>query len=140
MRIAAPRALQYAGEHNSSATDSAEGIHVAQKVQTILVDDLDGGPAEETVLFSVDGVAYEIDLSAANAAKLRDAFAPYVGTARRVGGGGSGAGRGRPARGARSRPDDRIAQIRAWARENGHHVNERGRIPATVVAAYEKAH
>ena len=109
---------------------------MAQKVQVILVDDIDGGPAEETLSFSLDGVSYEIDLSSANAAKLRESFAPYVGTARRVGG-RSSAGRGRSRRGS---GDNRTAQIREWARSNGHKVNERGRIPATVIEAYEKAH
>jgi Lsr2 len=109
---------------------------MAQKVQVILVDDIDGGPAEETLSFSLDGVSYEIDLSSANAAKLRDNFAPYVGTARRVGG-RSSAGRGRSRRGS---GDNRAAQIREWARGNGHQVNERGRVSATIVAAYEAAH
>ena len=109
---------------------------MAQKVQVILVDDIDGGPAEETLSFSLDGVSYEIDLSSANAAKLRDSFAPYVGTARRVGG-RSSAGRGR---GRRSSGDNRTAQIREWARANGHQVNERGRVAASIVAAYDKAH
>jgi nucleoid-associated protein Lsr2 len=113
---------------------------MAQKVQITLVDDIDGGPATETVSFSLDGVAYEIDLSDTNASRLREAFAPYVGTARRLGGrsGGSGGAGGR-----RSRPrggNNRIAEIRAWARENGHKVNERGRIPADITAAFEKAH
>jgi hypothetical protein len=109
---------------------------MAQKVQVILVDDLDGGPAEETVSFSLDGVSYEIDLSGKNAATLRDAFAPYVGTARRVGGRASS---GRARRGGAGR-DNRTAEIREWARANGHQVNERGRIAADVVAAYDKAH
>jgi|SRR3954454_2558871 hypothetical protein len=112
---------------------------MAQKVQVILVDDLDGGTAEETVSFSLDGVSYEIDLSTGNAAKLRDTFATYVGTARRVGGRSSSA-KGRPARsGGGGGKDNRTAQIREWARANGHAVNERGRIAADVVAAYEKA-
>jgi hypothetical protein len=110
---------------------------MAQKVQVILVDDLDGGSAEETVSFSLDGVSYEIDLSAKNAAKLRDSFATYVGTARRVGG-RSSSGRGRARAGGAGR-DNRTAQIREWARANGHKVNERGRIAGDVVAAYEKA-
>jgi hypothetical protein len=110
---------------------------MAQKVQVILVDDIDGGTAEETVSFSLDGVSYEIDLSRANAAKLRDSFAPYVGTARRVGGrAATGRGRGRRSGGG----DSRTAEIRAWARDNGQKVNERGRIAADVVAAYDKAH
>jgi hypothetical protein len=109
---------------------------MAQKVQVILVDDLDGGAAEETVSFALDGVSYEIDLSARNAAALRDAFAQYTGTARRVGGRASGRPRRASSGGGR---DNRTAQIREWARANGHKVNERGRIAADVVAAYEKA-
>jgi len=115
---------------------------VAQKVQVVLVDDLDGGEAEETVSFALDGVSYEIDLSGANAAKLRDAFAAYVGSARRVGGRAS-SGRGTARRQSAPRAassGNRTAEIREWARSNGHKVNERGRIPATVVDAYEKAH
>jgi hypothetical protein len=109
---------------------------MAQKVQVILVDDIDGGPAEETLSFSLDGVSYEIDLSTANAAKLRDSVAPYVGTARRVGGrSSSGRGRSRRAGG-----DNRSAQIREWARTNGHQVNERGRVAAGIIAAYDAAH
>jgi hypothetical protein len=110
---------------------------MAQKVTVLLVDDIDGGQADETVSFSLDGVAYEIDLSAANAAGFRDSMARYVGTARRVGG-RAAAGRSGPRR--RAGGDNRTAQIREWARSHGHKVNERGRIPATVVEAYEKAH
>ena len=109
---------------------------MAQKVQVILVDDLDGGAADETVSFSLDGISYEIDLSSANAGKMRDAFATYVGTARRVGG-RAGAGRGRARKGG---GESRTAQIREWAKANGHKVSERGRISATVVEAYDKAH
>src|SRR5690349_14384123 len=113
-----------------------EKCHMAQKVQVILVDDMDGGAADETVSFGLDGVSYEIDLSDKNAAAFREALAQYVGLARRVG--------GRSARGTstsrRRGGDNRTAQIREWARANGHQVNERGRIPATVVEAYDKAH
>jgi hypothetical protein len=98
---------------------------MAQKVTVLLVDDIDGGSADETVSFSLDGVSYEIDLSTKNAKTFRDALAQYVGQARRVGGRSSG---------------DRTAEIREWARKNGHKVNERGRIPAAVVEAYDKAH
>ena len=110
---------------------------MAQKVTVVLVDDIDGGAADETVSFGLDGVAYEIDLSTKNAASFRDSLAQYVGTARKVGSRSStrGAGRRRGAGG-----DNRTAQIREWARANGHKVNERGRIPATVVEAYDKAH
>lgn len=108
---------------------------MAQKITVVLEDDLDGGPASETVLFSLDGVAYEIDLNDGNAAGLRDAMAQYVGAGRRTGGrSASGRQRGR-GRGRNSR----TAEIRAWARDNGHKVNERGRVPADIVAAYEKS-
>ena len=111
---------------------------MAQKVTVLLVDDIDGGSADETVSFSLDGVSYEIDLSTKNAKTFRDALAQYVGQARRVGGRSSG---GRAARGARrGGGDNRTAEIREWARKNGHKVNERGRIPAAVVEAYDKAH
>ena len=106
---------------------------MAQKVQVILVDDIDGGTATETVSFSLDGSAYEIDLSTRNAAKLRDAFASYVGAARKV---GSRSGR----RSRRSGGDNRTAQIRAWAKGKNLKVNERGRIPAEIVAKYDAAH
>jgi hypothetical protein len=110
---------------------------VAQKVQVVLVDDIDGGEADETVSFSLDGVSYEIDLSTANASGLRDAFAKYVGVARRVGG---RAAAGRKRGGARATGGDgRTGEIRAWAKANGYDVSERGRISAEVREAYEKA-
>ncbi|NLE72602.1 MAG: Lsr2 family protein [Actinomycetales bacterium] len=106
---------------------------MAQKVQVVLVDDIDGGTADETVSFSLDGVAYEIDLTSANAAKLREALAPWVGHARRVG--------GRRATGTRrsgSRSSSgKNAEIREWARAHGYSVSDRGRIPAEVKAAFD---
>ncbi len=107
--------------------------------QTIvqLIDDLDQGKADETVSFALDGVAYEIDLSAKNAAKMRDVLANYVGNARRstrsaaVRSSGSGR-RGRGARGDR----EQTQAIREWARRNGLKVGDKGRIPATVLEAY----
>lgn len=107
---------------------------MAQKVHVVLVDDIDGGDADETVSFALDGVHYAIDLSAANAARLRDTFAPFVGHARRVGAAARRGGRGRRGGGGRS------AQIREWARGQGIKVNERGRIAADVVAQYDAAH
>ena len=108
---------------------------MAQKVQVILVDDIDGGSAVETVGFSLDGTSYEIDLSAKNAAKLRDAFASYVGAARKVGG-RSGRRAVSPKRAGSS---GRTAEIRAWAKSNKVKVSERGRISADVVAKFEAA-
>jgi len=111
---------------------------MAQKVQVILVDDLDGGEAEESVTFSLDGVTYEIDLSSANAEALREAVAPWVEHARRVGGRAArGRGPGRP-RGVPAKAD--LGDVRQWARENGYQVSDRGRVAADVMSAYEGAH
>lgn len=113
---------------------------MAQTVKIILEDDLDGGPAEETVRFGLDGAQYEIDLSEENAAKLRDAVRPYIAKARRAQAKqapkqGKSAGT-RPA--GKSNPD--TAAIRQWARENGHPVSDRGRIHQDVQKAYYDAH
>jgi len=110
---------------------------MAQKVQVLLVDDLDGGEASETVSFSLDGTAYEIDLSSENAGRLRKDFAQYIDHARK-GGGGGGGGRRRRARTGPGR--ERSAEIRAWARQRGHKVSERGRIPATIIQEYDASH
>ena len=107
---------------------------MAQKVQVVLVDDLDGGPADETLTFSLDGVSYEIDLSHDNAASMRDSFATYVGHARRVGGPRSGARRRQPSSDGTS-----PAVIREWAKGEGIAVNERGRISAELRARYQAA-
>lgn len=115
---------------------------MARRIVHQLVDDIDGTLLEvgegETVLFSVDGVAYEIDLTDENAAALREAFAPYVSAGRSI-----SASRGNAT--APSRPRRRTGQqdysaIRAWAKDNGYDVSERGRIPASVTEAYEAAH
>ncbi len=86
---------------------------MAQRVQVVLEDDLDGGKADETVTFGLDGTSYEIDLSKKNAAKLRDALAQYVGSGRRIAGRRAGGGRGR----GRGRAGSDSADIRAWAKE-----------------------
>jgi hypothetical protein len=106
------------------------------QVQVVLIDDIDGGPADETVRFSVDGSSFEIDLSAANAARLRQSFAEFIGHARKS------SGRSSSNRSKRSRRADggKSAEIRAWARETGLPVNERGRIPADLTAKFEAAH
>ena len=106
---------------------------MAQKVTVELEDDLDGGLAEETVRFGVDGSDYEIDLSTKNAAALRRKLAPFIDHARKAGRGQ----RRRPGRTAASR--DRSGGIRAWAKGQGIAVSERGRIPASVVEQYEAA-
>ncbi|MFN2517713.1 MAG: Lsr2 family protein [Jatrophihabitantaceae bacterium] len=114
---------------------------MAQKHIVQLIDDLDQGTAAETVSFGLDGTQYEIDLSVKNAAKLRDVLADYVANARRASRGGrpySSSGRrgGRPTRSDR----EQTHAIREWARKNGHKVGEKGRIPATVLEAYNAKH
>jgi len=116
---------------------------MAQRVQVLLVCDLhdDETPGEETVAFSLDGAAYEIDLCAAHADQMRDALAGYVGAARRAGGRttpGASRRRGRPAGAGRSGRD--TAAIREWARERGLRVSERGRISADILAQYDTSH
>lgn len=119
---------------------------MARRIVHQLVDDLDGSVLEigsgETVLFSLDGTAYEIDLTEDNADALRAAFAPFIAAARSVSARGGGAPGGRGARGAaQKRAGQRdYAPIRAWAAENGYTVSERGRVPASVLDAYDAAH
>jgi hypothetical protein len=115
---------------------------MAQKVQVLLVDDLDGGEASETVSFSIDGSNYEIDLSGKNADELRDAFAKYVGAARKAGratSASSGRSSGRRGGGGTTSMDrDQAAAIRAWAKKQGLKVSDRGRIPATIIEQYHQ--
>ena len=106
---------------------------MAQKVTIALEDDLDGGPADETVRFGLGGAEYEIDLSAKNARAFRAQLAPFVEHARKTGRHAAG----RPARTAAGR--QRSVEIRAWAREHGIAVSDRGRIPASVAERYQAA-
>jgi len=120
---------------------------MARRIVHQLVDDLDGTVLEvgqgETVLFSLDGVAYEIDLTDENASALRAALEPYVTAGRRISGGRSSTGATSANRGGRPRRrpgQTDYAPIRAWAKDNGYEVSERGRVPASVIEAYEAAH
>lgn len=112
---------------------------VAQKVQTLFIDDIDGGEAEGTVRFALDGTEYEIDLSAKHTEELRSALGKYVTHARKVSAaarrGGRAAGRG--ARGTGSMLN--TTEIRNWAREQGYDIKDRGRVPADLVAKYQAA-
>jgi len=111
---------------------------MAQRVNVVLVDDIDGSDAAETVSFALDGVDYEIDLSDQHAGELREAISLYVGHARRTGGRrkiGKRSGAAAPENGAAAS----AADIRAWARENGWDVPERGRVSADVREAYAAA-
>ena len=109
---------------------------MAQKVQTLIVDDLDGSAAQGTVRFALDGMEYEIDLNAEHAQQLRDALAAYVRAARRVGGGSRRADRGR-----RRGPAGEVntTEIREWAKTQGIEVKDRGRIPAELVVKFKAA-
>jgi hypothetical protein len=106
---------------------------MAQKVTVALEDDLDGGPADETVRFGLDGAEYEIDLSRKNATAFRRQLAPFTEHARKAG----RAQRRRPGRTASSR--ERSGDIRAWAKDQGIAVSDRGRISASLAEQYEAA-
>jgi len=115
---------------------------MAQRIVTELTDDTDGKPADETVTFGLDGRDYEIDLTSKNAAALRKALDVYVKNGRRLSAGGR---RARTAGSAasstpRSKSDLDTKAVREWANKNGHKVSERGRIPGSVIEAYQSAH
>ena len=109
---------------------------MAQKIQTLFIDDLDGSEAEGTVRFGLDGTEYEIDLNAEHAQALRDALARYVRAARRAGGGAR-----RPARAGRRAPGGGVdsTEVREWAKAQGIEVKDRGRVPAELVARFKAA-
>ena len=108
---------------------------MAQKIQTLFIDDLDGGEADGTVRFGLDGTEYEIDLSKEHADALHTALGKYVEHARKVG----GATR-RPARGGRRIADPiDTAKVREWAKGQGIDIKDRGRVPATIVEQYRTA-
>ena len=103
---------------------------MAQRVQVVLIDDIDGGSANETLKFSFEGSSYEIDLSTAHANEFRAAVAPWQKAARKV----SGRTAGRPV------ANSDTSKIRAWAKSSGLGVSERGPISAEIRAAYTAAH
>jgi hypothetical protein len=116
---------------------------MAQKVLVEMVDDLDGAVGDDvtTVGFALDGRSYEIDLNTRNADNLRNGLAKFVAAGRRQRGGRATRGGGEPRPSATLDPAarERANAIREWAREAGHEVSGRGRIPAVVVEAYEAA-
>jgi Lsr2 len=109
---------------------------VAQKIQTLFIDDIDGSEAEGTVRFALDGADYEIDLNAKHAAALRKALAKYIEVARR----GTGTAR-RPARSGRraSASGVNTTEVREWAKAQGIEVKDRGRVPAELVVRFKAA-
>jgi hypothetical protein len=107
---------------------------MAQKIQTLFIDDIDGGPAEGTVRFGLDGTDYEIDLSTAHNEKLHEMLAAYLTHARKAG----GAARRGP-RGRRSDSALDTRKVREWAKAEGIDIKERGRVPAEVIEKYKAA-
>jgi hypothetical protein len=105
---------------------------MAQRIQTLLIDDLDGGEAAGTVRFGLDGTDYEIDLSAAHSDELRNTLERYLAHARRVGGAAKGAARSRRGGAAVD-----TAKVREWAKEQGIEIKDRGRVPSSVVEQYQ---
>jgi hypothetical protein len=109
-------------------------VRMAKRVHVVLEDDISGGTADETVSFGLDGSSYEIDLTKANADKLRNALSQYVAHGRKM-------GSGRARRGGSARTDrEQLQAIREWARRNGYEVSDRGRISSKVVEAFNAAH
>lgn len=115
---------------------------MARQVHVTLVDDLDGSPASETVIFGLDGRRYEVDLSEKNAARLRDGLSRFVDAARRAGSGGHGRRRRSSATSTAAQPGrssdgrEHNAAVREWARQHGHAISARGRLPRSVLEAY----
>jgi Lsr2 len=125
--------IVYTGAPQASERNQAT---VAQKIQTLFIDDLDGSAAEGTVRFGLDGSEYEIDLNEEHARQLRDALARYVSVARRA----NGAAR-RPARAGRRTPASGLntTDVREWAKAQGIEVKDRGRVPAELVVRFKAA-
>jgi nucleoid-associated protein Lsr2 len=110
---------------------------MAKQVITVLTDDLDGGGADRTIEFGLDGVNYTIDLSEKNAGKLRKVLDPYLTVASRLGRTGANGRTASRVAAAPSRANrDQNQAIREWATKNGYEVSERGRIPASIVEAF----
>jgi hypothetical protein len=107
---------------------------MAQQIQTLFIDDIDGGPAEGTVRFGLDGTDYEIDLSTAHNEELHKVLAGYVTHARKA----AGTARRGP-RGLRGADVLDTHKVREWAKEQGINIKERGRVPAEVIAKYQAA-
>jgi Lsr2 len=106
---------------------------LAQQIQTLFVDDIDGSEAEGTARFGLDGTDYEIDLSVAHSEELHKVLAPYIAHARKAG------GTRRPARSRRNANAVDTHRVREWAKEQGIEIKERGRVPANIVEKYRLA-
>ena len=110
---------------------------MAQKIETLLIDDLDGGQAEGTVRFGLDGADYEIDLSAAHTAALREALERYIEAGRKTSSSARRSGRRSGRRAAGDGPNP--SQVREWAKAQGLAVNDRGRVPSELIVKFQAA-
>ena len=113
---------------------------MAQKVIRKFLDDIDGSAAERTFTFAVDGTHYEIDLSSENIKEFNEAIAGFVDSARRVKVSGNGRRARKASTSENGRSREQTQAVRAWARQQGHSINDRGRIPAAVQQAFDQAH
>lgn len=107
---------------------------MARQTQTVLTDDLDGTTADTTISFSYDGASFEIDLSKKNADKLTRAIGPYIEAGRRV-----RTASGRSSRAASRTSGPKPADVRAWAKDQGMDVTDRGRVPAELIVKFQAA-
>lgn len=106
---------------------------MAKRTSVELIDDIDGSAADETLTFSIDGAHYEIDLSSENAEKLRSEIGAWAEKATQV-------ARKKALRVSSAQASAENEKIRAWARENGYEIGDRGRIRAEIREAYAAAH
>jgi len=116
---------------------------MAQKTQTILTDDLDGSEATQTVTFAFQGTSYEIDLNDEHASSIEESFAEWISNARKTTGGRSTSSSSSRSSGARASSTTKrgdLDAVRAWARDNGHTVSDRGRVSNRILEAYDAAH
>ena len=123
---------------------------MAQKVQVVLTCDLhdDEAPAVETVAFGFDGHSYAFELCQQHLDEFQNTMQGYIAAARKGeppsanrrrrtnAASSSGAERARPA----NPTGAPLSEVREWARQNGHQVSSRGRVPASVIEAYNAAH
>jgi hypothetical protein len=113
---------------------------MAQKVIREFIDDIDGSEAERTFTFAVDGTHYEIDLSSENIKEFNEAIAGFVESARKVKTSGGGHRAHKTSASGSGRSREQTQAVRVWARQQGHSINDRGRIPASIQQAFDQAH
>jgi hypothetical protein len=113
---------------------------MAQKVIREFIDDIDGSEAERTFTFAVEGTSYEIDLSSQNIKEFNEAIAGFVESARKIKASGSGRRAPKTSTSDSGRPREQTQAVRQWARQQGHSINDRGRIPASIQQAFNQAH